>query len=173
MQQLATIRSIMADVRALGVPEAVVNVIEQIICANARSDTAQEAPKVVNRPASLPEAARLFHRLSMSKAQLLGADLVFDPAWHMLLTLFDEHARGRETSVSSLCYASGSPFTTSLRVLSALEKKRMIRKRPDSRDGRRIFIEPEVETIARVGQALERLCAGQPITPPDCLATAP
>ncbi|QIK78860.1 hypothetical protein G7077_08090 [Sphingomonas piscis] len=59
----------------------------------------------------------------------------------MLLELYSAHLGQRRLSVSSLCGGSGVPPTTALRWITTLEKQRLIARRNDPMDGRRVFVE--------------------------------
>lgn len=79
------------------------------------------------------------HREKLIK--LLGADLVSDPVWSMLLELYSSDLRGQIACVKVLCLASGVPATTALRWLTVLEDRGWIAKQPDARDGRRMIVD--------------------------------
>ncbi|WP_414902691.1 hypothetical protein ACMT1E_05595 [Sphingomonas flavalba] len=72
--------------------------------------------------------------------QYLPAALFADPAWDMLLDLMAARLEGRPVAVSSLCIAAAVPPTTALRWIQALANADLIERRPDQRDGRRVFI---------------------------------
>ncbi len=79
-------------------------------------------------------------RARRARARLFGEELFADPAWDMLLDLFDHHLRGQKVTVSSLCIAAAVPQTTALRRLDEMIKAKLVMKERDPADGRRIFV---------------------------------
>lgn len=68
-------------------------------------------------------------------------ELFADPAWDMMLDLFYAEIAQLRVSVSSLCIASGVPPTTALRWIKTMTDADLLRRRPDSHDARRVFVE--------------------------------
>lgn len=75
-----------------------------------------------------------------SRTQCLGPDLFSDPAWDILLELFEAELSQRRMPISALGIESGVPQTTTLRWLAVLEGRGLIARHPDRLDGRRVFI---------------------------------
>lgn len=67
-------------------------------------------------------------------------DLLFDPAWSMMLDLYRSGLRGEQLSVTAACLSSGVPETTALRYLRALETRGYVERVSDPNDRRRYFI---------------------------------
>jgi DNA-binding transcriptional ArsR family regulator len=84
------------------------------------------------------------------RARYLSPDLFADPAWDMLLDLLHAELGGRSVCVSSLCIASGVPITTGLRWLGILERQRLVLRKADPRDARRIFVELSPDTSKKL-----------------------
>ena len=78
-------------------------------------------------------------------------ELFADPAWDMLLDLLQAEISHLPVPVSSLCIAAAVPATTALRWLKTLVQQGVFIRRPDQRDGRRVFVElaPEASNALR------------------------
>ena len=74
------------------------------------------------------------------RGRFFSASLFSDPAWDMLLELYSASLTQRRLSVSQLSERARVPLTTALRWISALENEGAVERRPDPRDGRRVFI---------------------------------
>lgn len=91
--------------------------------------------------ASLENAVRTIISDRHRRAQCLGDDLFFDPAWDILLALTLAEARFHRLSVSGLCKRLNVPATTVLRWIAKLADKGLICRREDLHDKRRTYIE--------------------------------
>ena len=96
--------------------------------------SAAEADIPAERVKSVIHARRL-------RSHFFAGDLFADPAWDMLLDLLYADLIHQRVSVSSLCVAAAVPATTALRWLNTLVKQRIVVRRDDPHDGRRVFIE--------------------------------
>jgi len=106
-------------------------------------------------------------QLRARRRQCFGESLFGEPAWEMLLELYDAKARGRREYVSSLCIASGVPATTALRWISHLESHGWLKRTADPRDRRRVFVEATqntIEAVNRVFRRSEGLPPGRPFS---------
>lgn len=74
--------------------------------------------------------------------------LFSDPAWDMLLELTEADLKRQEVPVSALCMAANVPPTTALRWIRTMCERGIFRRRPDARDGRRVFLELEPDSRA-------------------------
>jgi DNA-binding MarR family transcriptional regulator len=90
-------------------------------------------------------------KVRKGRRQYLPADLFADPAWDILLDLLRAELVQHRVPVSSLCIAAGVPTTTALRWITNMVNQGLLLRRPDPRDGRRIFIElsPDVSGALR------------------------
>lgn len=68
-------------------------------------------------------------------------ELFADPAWDMLLDLYQAGITQHRVTVTSLCSASAVPNTTALRWIKTLTNAGLIHRRPDRHDARRFFVE--------------------------------
>lgn len=74
------------------------------------------------------------------RRKFLPTHLFTDPAWDMLLDLYQADLMSRKISVSSLCSATNAPATTGLRWITTLEHEGFVNRTSDQFDGRRFFI---------------------------------
>jgi len=109
------------------------------------------------------ETVRLHVHARRLRERYFDEGLFANPAWDMVLDLFDCELSGRPVSVSSLCLASGVPQTTALRRINLLVKKGLFIRRDDPEDGRRVLIQlsPEANiAIRRYCSELAKSAAG-------------
>lgn len=106
------------------------------------------------------QLAQLAQRESM-RSQLrerhIDPDLLGEPAWNMLLELFQQFAGGALVSTKSLQLISGCPETTALRVLDRLEAAGLIERTPSQVDKRVTLIGLSRTGVEKVGAALSDL----------------
>jgi DNA-binding MarR family transcriptional regulator len=74
------------------------------------------------------------------RPQFFGPELFGEPAWDILLELYQSQLCQFRMKVSSVCAASGVPATTALRWMKVMEGRGLIERRADPRDGRRVFV---------------------------------
>ena len=97
-------------------------------------------------PAAMPHAEHVKRRLrALIKLRQIRAvhfqeDLFSDPCWDMLLDLMEARLQDKKVSVSSLCIASGVPQTTALRRIEDLIGAKLIDRKDDPADRRRVFV---------------------------------
>lgn len=70
----------------------------------------------------------------------LPAELFSEPAWDILLELYQAELGQYRVNISKLCMASEVPATTGLRWIQTLEAKGLIGRCPDPFDARRVYI---------------------------------
>ena len=98
------------------------------------------------------ETVRHAIKVRRLRAQYFDEELFADPAWDMLLDLFENELAQLRVSVSSLCVAAAVPATTALRWIKTMTDADLFRRRPDPQDARRIF----VELSPRASKAMRR-----------------
>lgn len=99
-----------------------------------------------------PVTIRAVIRARRLRDQYLPPALFADPAWDMLLDLMAARLEAQPVAVSSLCIAAAVPPTTALRWIQTLADADLIERRPDQRDGRRVFI----SLADRAAEAMQR-----------------
>lgn len=106
-------------------------------------------------PAASTGVIRSVLNLRAARRRIFGETLFGEPAWEILLELYEAQLAGRSESVSSICYASGVPGTTALRWIRHLENDEWIERAADPSDGRRYFL-----LLTKKGsEAMDRLFA--------------
>ncbi|MWV28424.1 MarR family transcriptional regulator [Aurantiacibacter rhizosphaerae] len=102
----------------------------------------------------LGDKARQICESRKRRAKFIPASLFAEPAWEMLLELFQQHAGRARVSTTSLCIASGSPCTTALRYIAELEAVGLVRRVPAEHDKRVTFVELTDDGVLAVGSYL-------------------
>ncbi len=113
-------------------------------------------------PETLLSCAEAMKAGRMESCRALGGPhLSSGPAWDILLDLFVSEQKGRRVSVTDACHAASAPHTTSLRWIAALCSMGFVRRFPDNRDRRRVFLELSEAGRSRMVQAISsyRCCA--------------
>lgn len=87
------------------------------------------------------EQVRAVIRARRLRSRFFDAELFADPAWDMLLDLFQAEIAQHRVPVSSLCIAAAVPPTTALRWIKTMTDCGLFRRRADPHDGRRVFVE--------------------------------
>lgn len=90
----------------------------------------------------------LLLKLRRRRDCFFAAELFADPAWDILLELYAAQLGQRRIPVSSTCIGAAVPTTTALRWISSLEENRLIERRDDPIDGRRVFLSLTSEALA-------------------------
>lgn len=96
------------------------------------------------------------------RANLLGPQLFSDPAWDMLLALFQAELRQQSLATYELAKVTCVPATTALRWIDVLEREGLLRRRPDPLDARRIFVGLSARGSAAMQQWLQMWLEGHP-----------
>jgi len=92
---------------------------------------------------STPSAERQLREIMRARAmrsEFFDPALFADPAWDILLELYDAELAGHRTTVAACCAAANVPVTTALRRIATLSTRGLVLRRPDPLDGRRIFL---------------------------------
>lgn len=79
-------------------------------------------------------------KLRRRRDNFFGAELFADPAWDILLELYEAELAQHRVTVSSLCVGAAVPATTALRWINHLESRGLIVRAADPFDGRRAFL---------------------------------
>lgn len=86
------------------------------------------------------ETVRTVIRARRLRDNFFDGDLFADPAWDILLDLFQAELSQRRVAVSSLCIAASVPATTAIRWIKSMIDKGLIVKQADPLDGRRQWV---------------------------------
>lgn len=78
--------------------------------------------------------------LRKERNKLFRKSLFADPAWDMLLDLYEAFKRKEKVTVSSLCIASNTPPTTALRWIKVMVDDGLFERSADPNDRRKIHI---------------------------------
>jgi predicted transcriptional regulator len=108
-----------------------------------------------NAPA-LATTARLICHRRRRRQDHVPHDVLGEPAWDMLLDLFQQWAEGVKISVSNLCIAAGVPQTTALRYITMLEDLGLVIREPSTEDKRVTFVSLTELGILSVGNFLDQ-----------------
>jgi hypothetical protein len=83
--------------------------------------------------------------------------LFCDPAWNIMLELYQAKVEGTPVSIKRACIAAKVPATTALRRLTELEAAGMVEKKADGSDKRRLLVELTPSAYARMAECLKNL----------------
>ncbi len=120
---------------ALGEIRRSADKVTQLLVATGLRDTIERRGDDL-RAASLNNLSQI----RAYRDRVFGDEIFFDPAWNMLLDLYQRELEGRRVMVSDACNASGGPPTTGLRWLKVLEARGYVVRMQDPNDKRRIFV---------------------------------
>ena len=96
------------------------------------------------RPLAAEEAKEIVSNVIRARgmrSDFFGPKLFSDPAWDLLLALFQLELKHQRIATSELASAVGLPATTAVRWLDVLDREKLVRRKPDPFDARRIFVE--------------------------------
>lgn len=113
-----------------------------------------EVPVGEDPPMVSVESVRSVIRARRLRDRYFEAELFADPAWDMMLSLFEAELSHRRIAVSALCNEASVPPTTALRWIHALcdPSKALFVRKGDPLDGRRYFVELTPETSLALRQ---------------------
>lgn len=117
--------------------------LARLAVAPEPSDSTREEVSASDRrvPSVSIEAVRHEIKARRLRAQYFDEELFADPAWDMLLDLFENELAQLRVSVSSLCVAANVPATTALRWIKTMTDADLFKRRSDPHDARRVFVE--------------------------------
>lgn len=121
----------------------IVSSLSQIEKLEAQLQELKESFALIGeRHSALPTSLRLRSIMSVRalRADIFQEQLFADPAWDILLFLYESFLDSRSASTSDVCLASGVPPTTALRWIDKLAESGLVVRTPDDRDGRRVMI---------------------------------
>lgn len=117
-----------------------------------------EPAEFVNGHESNAAASRVERILKLRtvRSDIFGRSLFGEPAWDMLLHLYDAHLQDRTEYVTGLCAASGVPPSTALRWIHCLLDRGWIKREGDARDQRRFIVTLTAKGIRAMERFFER-----------------
>jgi DNA-binding MarR family transcriptional regulator len=101
---------------------------------------AKDAAPAASPPATAPQMIEALIGARKLRTKYFDQDLFFDPAWAILIDLYQAELVGKKLCVSAVCYGSGVAETTALRYIGVLEQRGLIQRVPDPKDKRRAFL---------------------------------
>lgn len=104
--------------------------------------------------------ARHVHKTRLRSNEILGARVLSDPQFEMLLELFVAHHEQRRICIGDLCRAGNVPATTGLRHIEKLEKKGFLTRFVDQRDARRWWVVPTAKALERTAELMTEFSKG-------------
>ena len=90
--------------------------------------------------ASLRHFARNELERSRQRKRHLPVEVSSTGAWNIMLDLFENEHADRRVSIKSACIAAGSSPTTGLRYINLLFDMGYVKRLPDLKDNRRVFL---------------------------------
>jgi DNA-binding MarR family transcriptional regulator len=111
--------------------------LDQISHTLASRMSAGPPPERAN--AEIP-VVRAMRRARDLRCEYFPRSMFSDPAWDVLLALYQAELAQRRMSIAGACAAAKVPSTTGLRWIQTLEASRLIQRKPDPLDRRRIFV---------------------------------
>ena len=100
--------------------------------------------------AAAAQLLRFVRRTRALREEFFSVDLFSDPAWEMLLYLYEAEITQQRPSIRDIPRQTKVAPTTVLRWLEALEGQGFIVRTPDPSDGRRVFVSLSDEALARM-----------------------
>lgn len=79
-------------------------------------------------------------RTRATRAKFFDPKLFADPAWDILLSMYQSELRQRRVTISSCCSAAKVPATSALRCIGRLCDEGLVLRTPDPLDARRTFL---------------------------------
>ena len=114
-------------------------IVDQPIAVESTGDEEETAPQVTPRML-LARAKKIFED-RRRRANFFDAGMFGEPAWDILLALYISEQEGVRQTITRLTEYVGSPMTTILRWIYALEKRGLIARESHPTDLRKIFVE--------------------------------
>lgn len=102
----------------------------------------KEVPLTTNSDVSVISATEVKALIKDRRArdEYFNSYLFADPAWDMLLELFEALLEQRRVATTNLCDSAAVPHTTALRWITTLKQEGLIVCEGDRFDGRRKFV---------------------------------
>jgi len=118
----------------------------------------------------LVKVAGIVIEARQSRAHSLPPALFGEPAWDILLALFQCPPSGEGERVSNLSLCSGTPATTALRWIDYLEREGLVTRRPSQADKRVVFVQLTGKARDAIADYLASLIEKRILALPQLLA---
>lgn len=102
-------------------------------------------------------AAKALVQARRHRERHFSSNLLGEPAWDMRPELAISSVTGARLNITSLCAASGAPFSTALRMMRLLETDGFLRRTRARDDRRVILVEITAEGLRKVRAYLTEL----------------
>jgi DNA-binding MarR family transcriptional regulator len=123
------------------------------LAEEALAPTAAERESQIAADAKLASVATEIFRFRRIRTKAFRPALLGEPAWDILLDLFEKTAREEAVSISSACIAASVPGTTALRWLNVLLNEGLVERYSHDADGRVSLVR-----LTSMGMSLTRDC---------------
>lgn len=104
------------------------------------------------------DLAKHIYDMRRARADYFPADLFAEPAWDILLYLYEAGAAHQRTTVTTLCNFAGVPSTTALRWIQRLITVGIVEKDPNPLDQRVSWVRLSPDAQDQMDRFLGRLC---------------
>ena len=121
---------------------------------------ASKDPKI-SRESRSQAATRIFEERRVRADHFADADLFGEPAWDILLYLFQGHSHGRGVKIETISIMLGMPATSALRWLEVLERKELVFAYRDETNVRQIFLRLSSKGFLQMAQYLDNVALTQ------------
>jgi DNA-binding MarR family transcriptional regulator len=135
---LRTVTISVRDARAAA--RVLAAIVDQPVAIAPAGAELSEKPSEIT-PRMLLERAKKLFADRRRRARFFDASMFGEPAWDILLALYINEQEGSRQTISRLTEYIGSPSTTILRWLYALEERGLIARESHPNDLRKIFVE--------------------------------
>jgi len=96
-------------------------------------------------PADHAMLMKNLYGLRRDRCDIFPAGIFADPAWDILIDLYQAKLEFRRISVSDACIAACVPPTTALRHIGKLDQMGLLKRVQDQHDARRVYLELTTE----------------------------
>jgi DNA-binding MarR family transcriptional regulator len=114
--------------------------VDQPVAAGPANADQSEIPTQITPRMLLDRAKKTFDE-RRRRARFFDADMFGEPAWDILLALYISEQEGARQTIARLTENVGSPPTTILRWVYALEERGLMARESHPNDLRKIFVE--------------------------------
>jgi DNA-binding MarR family transcriptional regulator len=125
-------------------------------------EKAQKASHSVNDRRA-QAATRLYRERQFRSEYFFDSNVFGEPAWDILLHLYQGHSYDRDIKIKSVALATGLPATSSLRWLELLEKKGLVFAYRNESEIADIYLRLSPKGLDAMARYLDRVAIGEPL----------